>query len=75
MEIFLSIPNSDTTVKAKSGITLHTQFGAVRVGDFAATEPAIKGRAFMEVFYQHKHLTPMGPTGPVDTITIFTNSN
>jgi hypothetical protein len=58
-----------TNVKAKSGITLHTDFGGVRVGDFAATEPAIKGRAFMEVFYRHKHLTPMGPTGPVDTIT------
>lgn len=54
---------------AQAGATIHTTAGVVQIGDYAAVEPAIKGVTFMQTFLAHTHLTPLGPTTPVDLIT------
>ena len=54
---------------AQTGATIHTNVGVVQVGDYAAVEPALKGTTFMQLLLAHQHLTPMGPTGPLDLIT------
>lgn len=54
---------------AETGATIHTNTGVVQVGDFAAVEPALKGLTFMTLLLSHQHLTPMGPTGPLDVVT------
>ena len=43
--------------------------GGVHLGSHGAFEPTLKGPSFLKTFYLHTHLTPMGPTGPVDFIT------
>lgn len=55
-------------LNAKTGMVLHTDLDAVRIGQYNAIQPAIKGDAFSRVFLRHTHLTPMGPTGPVDVV-------
>jgi len=54
---------------SQAGSTIHTTAGVVQIGDYAAVEPAIKGVTFMQTFLAHTHLTPLGPTTPVDLIT------
>lgn len=54
---------------AGTGATIHTTAGVVQIGDYAAVEPALKATTFMTAFLSHTHLTPMGPTTPVDLVT------
>ena len=71
--------NSHTQVFVKAGTNLEieafaeasltSKVGGVRLGDKNTQEPAIKGESFRRVFLRHTHLTPMGPTGPVNQVT------
>ena len=71
--------NSHTQVFVKAGTNLEieafaeasltSKVGGVRLGNKNTQEPAIKGEAFRRVFLRHTHLTPMGPTGPVNQVT------
>ena len=55
-----------TEIKAQTGASLHTVVGTVTIGQDVGSQPAIKGQAFLNAFLTHTHLTPMGPTSPVN---------
>jgi len=67
-EIFVT--SGTTTTMTSVGPTMIASIGAtVHLGSHAAHEPALKGPSFLKTFFAHTHLTPMGPTTPVDFVT------
>lgn len=58
-----------STVRGNLGVTVDPGLGFARIGSPFAFELAIKGPTFLAAFWTHTHLTPMGPTTPVDVVT------
>lgn len=56
---------TNTDINSKGTVAVHAGV-AVRLGDYAATETALKGQSFVSQYLRHTHLTPMGITSPVN---------
>ena len=62
-------PSAPVIVTSAGPTMIGSINAAVHLGTHAAHEPTLKGPSFLKTFFAHTHLTPMGPTTPVDFIS------
>lgn len=62
-------PSAPVIVTSAGPTMIGSINAAVHLGTHGAHEPTLKGPSFLKTFFAHTHLTPMGPTTPVDFIS------